>query len=197
MIAALQWIHDAPIPSLRKQILTVLAQLGVVVLGSGGDPRAVKQLLSLLPSKGAKLYRDLMRGMVAAAVAWLRAGKVDEIGSLKGLLGTNQRPFILGFEAADARRWFYNVTETLADKGNRARPSTIEVFKLMTSDLPASVTPHEAKRRALEILRFVRLVNPAPLASSGRDISGAERTGAGRGARSRGVAAARRPQHGR
>jgi hypothetical protein len=167
MIAALQWIHDAAIPPPRKQILTVLAQLGVVFLGSGGDPRPVKQLLSLLPSGDAKLYRDLMRGMVAAAVAWLRAGKVDVVSSLKGLLGTNQQPFILGFEAADARRWFYNVTETLANKGNRARPCTIEVFKLMTSDLPASVTPYEAKRRALEILRFVRLVNPAPLTSGG------------------------------
>jgi len=39
MIAALKSIHDAAMPRLRKQVLTVLAQLHVVLLGSGGDPR--------------------------------------------------------------------------------------------------------------------------------------------------------------
>jgi hypothetical protein len=162
MIAALQSIHDAAIPRHRKQILTVLAQLRVVALGSGSDPRAVKQLLDLLPSGGAKIYRDLMRGMVAAAVAWLRSADIDVVSSLDGLLKTNQQPFVLGFEATNARRWFYDVMETLAGKGS-ARPCTIDVFKLMGPDPSLSLTQDEAKRRALEILDAVRRLNPTPL----------------------------------
>ena len=107
MVADLRWIHDAAIPPRRKRILTVLAELQVVFFGSGGDPRPVKQHLDLLPSKGdAKLYRDLLRGMVAAAFAWLRAANIDGVDWLDGVLKTNQQPFILGFEGTDARRWF-------------------------------------------------------------------------------------------
>ena len=67
--------------------------------------------------------------MVAAAVAWLRAAEMqpDDLKSwLDKLLETNQEPFILGFAAADAMRWFYNVKEALDGKENRAplSPST-------------------------------------------------------------------------
>jgi hypothetical protein len=145
----------------------VVALLPLIFLGSGGDPRAVKQLLSLLPKGGAKLYRDLMRGMVASAVAWLRAADIDEVSCLDGLLKTNQQPFVLGFEGADARRWFYNVKETLDGQENRAPPVTVDVFKLMAPSPSLSPTQDEAKRQALGILQAVRLVNPTPLKGGG------------------------------
>jgi hypothetical protein len=158
MIAALQFIHDAAMPHLTKRILAVMALLRVVAIGSWSDPRAAQQVMDLLPSGGARRWRELMRGMVAAAVAWLRAGHIDEMSALEKLLKTNQPPFILGFTATNARRWFHDVTE------GRAPSITIEIYRLMAPDQRLSPTQDEAKRRALELLHSVRLLNPAPLA---------------------------------
>lgn len=162
MIARLRGIHDAATSPQRKHLLTVVALLPVVFLGSEGDPRPVKQLLGLLQKGGPKLYRDFMRGMVAAAFAWLRAANIDGVGELDGLIKTNQQPFVLGFDGTNARRWFYDVKE------NRALPVTVDGFNLMAPDPSLSPTENEAKRHALEILQFVRLLNPRPLAGDRR-----------------------------
>jgi hypothetical protein len=163
MIAALQWIHDAAIPKRRKDLLTVLAVLPVASLGGWPDPRAAQQVLSLLRPQDAKNWRHIMGGMVAAAVAWLRAAKVDVVVWLNGLIETNQPPFVLGFDGPDAMRWYYEVKETLEGKRHRVGQCAIDVFRLMAPDPSLEVTEHEAKRRAFEILNSLRRLNPTPL----------------------------------
>jgi hypothetical protein len=165
MIAALQRIYDATMSRQTKQILTVLAVHHVVTLASWPDPRPARLVLDLLSSRGAKLYRDIMRGMVAAAVAWLRAGEMSPDGVKKwldDLLRTNQQPFIPGFSSSDAVNWFYAYDEELRDeKGKHGAAPT--AFKLHRPDLSGSVTEDQAKKQAFEILRSARQLTPAPL----------------------------------
>jgi hypothetical protein len=179
MIEALKWIHDAESSRPLKQVLTVLAVHNLAVLGGWPDPRAARQVLDLLPRRGAKLWRDVMRGMVAAAVAWLRAAdtQLDALKSwLDKLLKTNQGPFILGFTASNAMRWFYVYSKDLRDAESKhdgskelfgemcklgAGPA---VFMLHRPDPSWSVTEDQAKEQAFQILRSVRQMNPAPLA---------------------------------
>ena len=53
-------------------------------------------------------------------------------------------------------------------KENRSPPITVDGFKLMAPGPSLSPTENEAKRHAFEILQFVRLLNPTPLAGDRR-----------------------------
>jgi hypothetical protein len=179
MIAQLQQIHDLACPRPLKLILTVLAIYPLASMGGWPDPRAARQVLDLLPLRGAKLWRDIMRGMVAAAVAWLRASgmQLDALEIwLDRLLRTNQGPFILGFAASNAQRWFYDYNKVLRDAEDKHGDSEKlfdemckhgagpAVFMLHRPDPSQSVTEDVAKKKAFEILRSVRQMNSAALA---------------------------------
>jgi hypothetical protein len=167
MIVTLKAICDAALPPQTKQTLTVLALQQVVTLGSYPDPRPVRLVLDLLPSSGRKIFRTLMRGMVAAAVAWLRAAEMtpDAIKTwLDDLLETNQKPFVLGFSADDAIRWFYDCHQELLSQNGRHGAGPF-AFKLYRPDPSLSVTEERAKKQAFEILWSMRQMNHVPLKS--------------------------------
>jgi hypothetical protein len=168
MIAGLQRIHDLACPRPLKQILTVLAIYPLATIGGWPDPRAARQVLDLLPSLGVRVWREHMRGMVAAAVAWLRAAMPPDAVKhwLDEWLKTTRQ---LGFTSSDAVNWYYAFDEELRnEKGKHG--GAPGMFQLHRPDPSLSVTEAQAVKQASEILASARqMMNPAPLVGTRRE----------------------------
>jgi hypothetical protein len=167
MIAELQRVYVLSAPRMNKQVLAVMALLRVVSVAAFPDPRAARQVLDLLSPRGVKHYRDLMRGMVVAAIAWLRAAEMTNADIERWLAGQIKRldpPFILGFTATQAMRWFYHCTEKLPDTDRYRAPAVMsDTLKSFGPDPSQPPSKYQATTKAAELLEAVCQINPVPL----------------------------------
>jgi hypothetical protein len=77
MIADLAAINAATGPRVIKQTLAVLTHLEFVSMTSGMETGAAQLVLDRLPPVHAEHYADIVRGMIVAGVAALRAAGMD------------------------------------------------------------------------------------------------------------------------
>jgi hypothetical protein len=151
-------------PSTRKA-LTVLELYKFVSLASGTEPGPPQLVLDLLSQKAKKIYTEIIRGLVAAAVAWLRETYPDGASLEKAIdarIDARKPNYVLGFTGAQAARWFHRCEE-----GSAPRVMT-QVFRSYRPAPSQSPTPDEATRRAIEIFDAVCLMNAWPLAQTRR-----------------------------
>ena len=93
-----------------------------------------------------------MRGMIAAAVAWLRAAGMNNADLEKWLRGEIDARK-MDFSARNAVQWFYKCTE------NRAPHGMIEAFKSFYPDPSQPLAEAQAKRHTIDILDTACLLN--------------------------------------
>jgi hypothetical protein len=161
MLTALARIHEAAISPLNKKVLTVVALLQLVCLGSWPDTRPAQRVCDLLPPLGIRLYRNAIRGMVAAIVGWLREGDLDKT-AIKAWFAqqtkVHQPQSALGLTSENAVRWFYRCNER-----DRAPSAMIEAFEMFRPDPSRPLTPEQALEDATKLLNSVCLLSAVPL----------------------------------
>jgi hypothetical protein len=151
-------------PSTRKT-LTVLALYQFVSWPSWMEPGPPQLVLDLLPPNATKIYTEILRGLVAASVAWLRETETDGAGLEKLInarIEVRKPKFVLGFTGANAVRWFYNCGEGSAPR------IMAQVFRSYRPDPSQPHARDAAIRRAAEIFDAVCLMNAWPLAQTRR-----------------------------
>jgi hypothetical protein len=171
MLTALVRIHEAASSTLNKKVLTVVALLQLVCLGSWPDKRPAQRVCDLLPPPGVGLYRNAIRGMVAAIVAWLREGDLDKT-AIKTWFDrqtkARQPQFVLDFTSENAHRWFYGCTQPdrPAREGKGPPQAMIEAFGMFRPDPSRPLTQEQAIEGATELLNSVCLLSAVPLTRS-------------------------------
>ncbi len=136
-----------------KKIATVLSLIQFLIAVStpefGYEPTWAA--LDLLDSIESKPYRDTLRGMIASAVALLRASGLKN-PEIEEWLDKEISDRNLRFQASHAMRWYYDCIE---EKAGAPSPM-IEAFKSFVPKVAQAPTVTEAKLDAINRLEIVR-----------------------------------------
>lgn len=155
-------LHTATGPSDHKKALTILA---LVQFFAGDMPSAsIALVLDLLSSQEVQRYNELVRGMIAAAVAVLRSAGMENLQIERWLDEKIKARPTLDFEASNAMRWFFD-----CNSGKAPVPSgTLETFLSLRPDPSYSPAEAEAKEWAVSLLDSVVAMKAGPLTRTSR-----------------------------
>jgi hypothetical protein len=143
-------------PDLKKAA-TVLALVQFVMPDM--PPASLALVLDLFPPQQAQRYNELVRGLIAAAVAVLRSADMENPQIERWLDGETTRQPGLGFQASNAMRWFYD-----CNSGASSVPrGTLEAFRFLRPVPSLSLTEAVAKERAAQMLDTVARMRAGPL----------------------------------
>jgi hypothetical protein len=146
---ALSDLHAATGQPPDLQWATVLAL--VQFLSADMPPASLALVLDLLPPQQAQRHNEMVRGLVSAAVAVLRSASMDNRQIERWLEEEIMRRPALGFQAANAVRWFFD-----CNSGSAPVPrEMLEAFRFFRPAPSLSLTVAEAQERAAQMLETV------------------------------------------
>ena len=156
MDALADWQTATGPPDLKKAA-TVMALVQFLLADTPPDSLAL--VLDLFPPQQAQRYNELVRGLIAAAVAVLRSADMENPQVERWLEGEIRRRPALDFQAGNAMRWFFDCN---SGKAPVAR-GTLEAFRYFRPVPSLSLTEAVAKERAAQMLDTVAAMRAGPL----------------------------------
>jgi hypothetical protein len=132
-------------PDLKKAA-TVWAL--VAFLQPDMPPASLWLVLDLLSPQQTQRYNELVRGLIAAAVAVLRSAAMENL-QIKQWLGEIKRRPALDFQAGDAMRWFFDCNSGKVPRG------ALQAFRDLRPATSLSLTEPAAKERTAKMLDTV------------------------------------------
>ena len=160
LVDALAKLGTATGPSIIKKFVTVLTL--VQFLGPDTPPAVLALVFDLLPPMAVKLYGNLMRGTIAAAVAALRSSDMEKPQIEPWLDQEIKKRPTLDFNARDVVRWFTDCTSAKAPVPR----DTLDMFRALRPDPLLSVA--EAKEWVVSLLDSLVARKAGPLKTKPR-----------------------------
>jgi hypothetical protein len=158
LMDALTNLHTATGLSDLKRAATVMALVQFLLADMPSASLAL--VLDLLPPQQAQRHNELVRGLVAAAVAVLRSTAMENLQIERWLDEEIKRRPALNFRTGNAMRWFFD-----CNSGKAPVPrGMLEAFRFFFHREPSpSLTESEAKKRAVNMLDTAAALKAGPL----------------------------------
>ena len=148
LVDALAELGTAPVSSDIKKLMTVLTL--VEFLGRDVPPASLAPLFALLRPAAVKHNGDLIRGSIAAGVAWLRSTNIAK-PQIERWLDEETKRLALDFTGHEAMRLFYDCSEESEEKAKVSKYA-LEMFRAFRPKPSLSLTEAVAKERVAQIL---------------------------------------------